>query len=660
MQAAPEAKRDAAVSLIRLLAISAIVACHLLQYAGSELAWWLNVGVQVFLCISGWLYGGKKIENALGFYKKQFGKILLEYELVAVTALFFYWMFAWELVGVKMSIGVLLGCATLPGGGHLWFVATILFCYLLTPLLTALYDRVRGKGVLPVVGLTLLLLLALFALTLAYVPYFHAAVLSCFLCGFALRRLREEKGCRAWVYAVFFAAAALANAVQIVHQYVAPLPLPAPLTRYWEIYCEGAHALLGVSLFLILYALFSRLSFPQWAQRALSRSDAYSYDIYLVHQFWILSPFSLMGATPWVALNLVLVFLMIGFAAVLLHRTAAFFREGKRSGFGSQALSDGCGALMGFAMLWIVFFHATIQAPGEPLRFLKGMGNVGVDLFLLLSGLGLRFSWEKGGRRTGAFYRRRLLRLIPPTLLCLTPWFLYRAIGEQSFSPRFLLDIFSVSFWLDGKNPGWLVALMLVLYLAFPLIARAMERRPILAGGLMIAGVMAANAAVLALWPEWYWAVELALCRIPVFLLGAMLARPVKERRPLPVWAAGASVLCAMGLFWLLRRCPDGVFGLYAINRYLYGVLALAIALPLGTLFARRRESFWCRALSFVGTITLPIYLLHTQILAVLNQWLLPVLPSNALINAIALAVTLPLAWGISRLTAFQKKGASS
>ena len=93
---------------------------------------------------------------------------------------------------------------------------------------------------------------------------------------------------------------------------------------------------------------------------------------------------------------------------------------------------------------------------------------------------------------------------------------------------------------------------------------------------------------------------------------------------------------------------------------YLYGVLALAIALPLGMLFARRRESFWCRALSFVGTITLPIYLLHTQILAVLNQWLLPVLPSNALINAIALAVTLPLAWGISRLTAFQKKGASS
>lgn len=203
-------------------------------------------------------------------------------------------------------------------------MATILFCYLLTPLLTALYDRVRGKGVLPVVGLTLLLLLALFALTLAYVPYFHAAaaVLSCFLCGFALRRLREEKGSRAWVYAVFFAAAALANAVRIVHQYVAPLPLPAPLTRYWEIYCEGAHALLGVSLFLILYALFSRLPFPPWARRVLSWSDAYSYDIYLVHQFWILGPFSLMAATPWFALNLALVFLSIGFSAVLLHRTS--------------------------------------------------------------------------------------------------------------------------------------------------------------------------------------------------------------------------------------------------------------------------------------------------------------------------------------------------
>ena len=47
--------------------------------------------------------------------------------------------------------------------------------------------------------------------------------------------------------------------------------------------------------------------------------------------------------------------------------------------------------LMGIAMAWIVFFHMTIRIPEEwqVLAFVKGMGNIGVDMFLFLSGAGL-------------------------------------------------------------------------------------------------------------------------------------------------------------------------------------------------------------------------------------------------------------------------------
>ena len=59
-------KKDAAISLIRLLSLLAIIICHILQGLNLEAAFWLNIGVQVFLFMSGYLYGQKKYRQ---YYK---------------------------------------------------------------------------------------------------------------------------------------------------------------------------------------------------------------------------------------------------------------------------------------------------------------------------------------------------------------------------------------------------------------------------------------------------------------------------------------------------------------------------------------------------------------------------------------------------------------
>ncbi len=52
------------------------------------------------------------------------------------------------------------------------------------------------------------------------------------------------------------------------------------------------------------------------------------------------------------------------------------------------------GELMGAAMLFIILFH--VGLPREDAFYgLRRMGNVGVDMFLFLSGIGLWFSWVK-------------------------------------------------------------------------------------------------------------------------------------------------------------------------------------------------------------------------------------------------------------------------
>ena len=48
---------DWSISALRLASMVAIVACHICQANGLAAAWWLNAGVQVFLVISGYLYG---------------------------------------------------------------------------------------------------------------------------------------------------------------------------------------------------------------------------------------------------------------------------------------------------------------------------------------------------------------------------------------------------------------------------------------------------------------------------------------------------------------------------------------------------------------------------------------------------------------------------
>lgn len=83
-------KKSYAISFIRALATAMIIACHIFQYLNMELAWWFNVGVQIFLCISGYLYGSKSIEDDFAFIVKQYGKILLDYWIVIIPATLLY------------------------------------------------------------------------------------------------------------------------------------------------------------------------------------------------------------------------------------------------------------------------------------------------------------------------------------------------------------------------------------------------------------------------------------------------------------------------------------------------------------------------------------------------------------------------------------------
>lgn len=80
-------KKDYAISFIRFLSLCMIIACHICQFYENELAWWLNCGVQIFLLISGFLYGQRDYIEPVKFYKRNIPKILIDYYLYLVVIL---------------------------------------------------------------------------------------------------------------------------------------------------------------------------------------------------------------------------------------------------------------------------------------------------------------------------------------------------------------------------------------------------------------------------------------------------------------------------------------------------------------------------------------------------------------------------------------------
>lgn len=76
-------------------------------------------------------------------------------------------------------------------------------------------------------------------------------------------------------------------------------------------------------------------------------------------------------------------------------------------------------SLMGVAAMLIVFCHASGFVPDASPVLKKQMesGNLGVDIFLLLSGIGLFYSLASRTKNIFAWYGHRYLRILVPYLL---------------------------------------------------------------------------------------------------------------------------------------------------------------------------------------------------------------------------------------------------
>ena len=299
--------------MIRMLSMLMIISCHIMQYYDLELAWWFNVGVQIFLCISGFLYGQKNIDNVTDFYNKRLKKILIPYYLVFIPFGIIELLFARDVFSIKdFAMGLVL-CSTIKGAGHLWFIPTILMCYLITPLLQGYRNKcVEGKRT--IVIFTVLCVIITSVLIQGFTT-FNPAWICCYVIGYALGINENSKYISEKVLIIISGLIAIAgNSLQIFCDYIANIDFNG-----FGIIKSYNHVMLGIFIFLILKVIFEKVNL-NGIGKLLKLSDAYSFEVYLVHLLLILGPFSLMALTGYSLINILIMLLGICVLTLLLKK----------------------------------------------------------------------------------------------------------------------------------------------------------------------------------------------------------------------------------------------------------------------------------------------------------------------------------------------------
>ena len=305
---------------------------------------------------------------------------------------------------------------------------------------------------------------------------------------------------------------------------------------------------------------------------------------------------------------------------------------------------------MGAAMLFVILFHVALDR-GDPFYGLRRCGNVGVDIFLFLSGVGLWFSWVKTPDVL-RFYRRRLLRIVPTWIVVATAFYLPDYLGARRFSHSIVDLIGDITinwdFWLHDELTFWYVPAIMALYLVAPWYMRLIQSRPVyrwlpllmVIWCVMVQWVLPIHHAVGHI--EIFWS------RVPIFFIGINFGEMVRTRRQLSsdaVWLLLVTFLMTFGTCLYLEQVRHGQFPLF-VERMLYIPFTVCTVLVMNRIF-RRTPQWVNRLFRFVGALSLEAYLIHIHFVLMYVQ---PYHLGYWLTFLVTVAITLPIAWLLQRL----------
>lgn len=269
--------------------------------------------------------------------------------------------------------------------------------------------------------------------------------------------------------------------------------------------------------------------------------------------------------------------------------------------------------LYGLAAIWIILFHGlnikkVKTALPKFLSFLEPIlkhGNVGVEIFLFLSGICLYFSL-KNNQSLKRFYAKRLSRILLPFFIIDGIFFGYICLYVQNDFLMFFKKMTFYSFWFERDGFVWFVAFIICLYLFYPFICNWTEKKTITVLSIMLTYLVCIGIRYFI--PQWYISVEIALTRIPVFLLGCFVGEKVYNNLEISSFIKGVSLIFVVYGFGYFYQHPYSLVKYYRLPYFFIGPsLSIWICIILDQINSATLN----RILSVWGGISLELYLTH-------------------------------------------------
>ncbi len=311
------------------------------------------------------------------------------------------------------------------------------------------------------------------------------------------------------------------------------------------------------------------------------------------------------------------------------------------------------GELMGIAMIFIFLFHVAL--PRSDMFFgLRRVGNIGVDMFLFLSGVGLWFSWMKHPSLK-LFFKRRYLRVYPAWFIISCLYYIPHFHGGGVRAWVDLIGDITINwdFWLHDELKFWYIPAMMMLYLFAPPYMQLIRRHPVyrwlpvvmILWCILVQYVSPIHNAVGHI--EIFWS------RVPIFFIGINMGEAVRRKDKMD----GASIWMILIVFAMtlsasifLEQELHGHFPIY-VERMLYIPLTITTILLLNRVF-RRTPKWFNTIFKFVGALSLECYLIHIH-------FVLDYIPKTCgywTTFLVCVVITMPLAWLLSKIVNYISK----
>ncbi len=289
----------------------------------------------------------------------------------------------------------------------------------------------------------------------------------------------------------------------------------------------------------------------------------------------------------------------------------------KKSGFELYDVSIARNWLYAWAILMIVFFHCGLIFKSDVVNVIKSNCNYAVEIFFILSGISLYFSYSKKEDST-SFLKRRLKRLLPYYCVFYFIVFFIKNIIQNFNLAQFLLNFSTLDFWFNGLgNAPWFLCGIFVVYLSYPLLYhlffKEYENKKYCVTVAIVA-ILFCVYLFMKLFPH----LGIFFSRVPAVLIGVSLGKVVAEKRVIK-WRTIVLLLVTFLLSVYLRKVGQRLF----FDIIYQNLLALTLIVLL-TLLYKFNQKFlpFLNKLGFLGCYTFEIYMTHEKTQEMLYEFL--------------------------------------